>query len=169
MKIVTKENIETVKSFQKHVALLSVKPIALVLSVFLLLGIILIVSDILYLGIFLIMFSILFAIIFPFSLKRANEKLNESNKNILIDKFVEIEFLEEKLSVKTYVDEELINSFVCKYSDFYKIDETNDYFYMYLAINQALCVDKKDIDDKDTNEIRGLLQSNCAKYKIFKR
>lgn len=168
MKIVVKENIETVESFQKHVVRLSLKPIALVLLIVLALGIVFMVGDRFYSGLFLVLFSIMFAAVFPFSLKKANQKLNESNKTVFMEKFIEMEFFEEKLSTKTYLNEELINSFVCKYIDIYKVDETKKYFYVYIAMNQAFCIGKDDIDEKDANEIRGLLQSSCSKYKIFK-
>lgn len=168
MKIVTRESSQVVRAFQKHVGIQAFFKISIFMGIICLLGILLIIIDMIGMGIYAIAFSVLFLIIFPFVLKYVNEKLNKSNNLMMSEKIVELEFLEEKFSMKCYQDQEMINSMTCKYESIFKVDENNEYFFIYIANNQALCVAKYDIDEKETSELRGLLQGNCPKYKITK-
>lgn len=168
MKFVTKEDNNVVIDFQKHFGYQSMKGIVVICIVFVLIGIMFLLANMIPSGIFSITFSILFLIIYPLMLKNAHKKLNDSNKQMMEEKIVEYEFKEDKFSCKCYQNDEMINFSLYKYSQIFKIDETPKYFFIYVAINMALTIPKIDIDENEINEVRGLLQSNCSKYKLGK-
>ena len=94
--------------------------------------------------------------------------LNESNKLMVSDKLVELEFLEDKVTIKAYMKEEMINMSMYYYNNLFKVEETPTYFYIYIANNQALCIDKNDIDDNDEKQLQEILKSHINKYKVLK-
>lgn len=165
MKVVNKEDLETVKKFQKHHFMSTLKFILIIVLAFIILGCIFILNGNESLGGFAIIFAIVYMIIYPITFFLANKKLNNSNKSVEVEKIIETEFYDDKITSKSYVNDELVNQLVYRYNELYKVDENNESFYIYIALNMAICISKKEISEIDVVNIRSILKSNCKKYK----
>ena len=168
MKFVTKENEKVICDFQNHAQRKSNKKLLLIGLVAIVIAIVAMFLGMYIAGGGLLLFIILMAIIYPHTLKKMMKKMNESNPLMMSEKLVEMEFKEDQFSYKTFKDEEMINFSVVEYNQIYMVDETEKYFFIYLAINLAICIAKEDLDEKEIDELRGILQSNCNKYNKFK-
>lgn len=168
MKVINKENVYTIKEFQKHHFMSTLKYILISMLAFIILGIFLVLHGNDATGTLSIFFGITYPFVYGIIFFVANRKLNKSNKAIEKEKIVETEFFDDKLSSKTYLDDELINQLVYKYNEIYKVDETNKSFYIYVAINMSICISKEEMSEIDILNLRNILKTNCKKYKNMK-
>lgn len=168
MKIVCKEDINTVKEFQKHHFMTYSKPALIVFVCSIILGVLLLTTGDYKMGLFALLFAFIFVIFYPITFYVTNKKLNKSNKSLNIEKTLETEFLDNEFCSKFYEKDKLVNQCVYKYNEIHKVDESNTHFYLYVSINQAICISKNDINDAEINELRNILENKCNYYKKTK-
>jgi len=168
MKILTKEDLQVIKRFQKFFLKQTCKKLLKMIWVPILAAVVCFLMGMYLTGIYIISFYIIYIIIYPPLFNRANKKLNKSNPSASEAKIIEFSFDESNFTVKAYREEKLISTNVFKYENIFKIDEAKDTFYIYVASNQALCVLKEDIEILEVNELRGILQSKVSKYNEIK-
>lgn len=169
MKISTKQDLKVVKAFQKHTYIGQSKSIIILLSIIFIFALLCIFAKEYYTGGFIIFFEIIFVFAYPLSIHVANEKLNKSNKSLSEVKNVEYEFLEESFIVKSFVNNEEVETFKSDYNKIFKIDETRGYIFIYIANNTAHCIDKNDVNENDLIELKTILKNKNLKYREFKR
>ncbi|MBQ8379598.1 MAG: YcxB family protein [Clostridia bacterium] len=81
---------------------------------------------------------------------------------------IEFEFYNEKVVLNTVMDGENIGNTIVKYEDFYKVCDTKDAIYMYVANNQAFICSKENMEG-DYNKVSEILKEKLdKKYKIKK-
>ena len=169
MKFTTIENEKVIIDFQKHFEKKTTKIIVEMCILIAIMGILFLFMQMYTSGIVIIAIDIFFSIFYPLTYKKISKKLNESNSLMKYDKKIEMEFENNKLSYKTFKDEEMINFSVVEYKDIYKVEETSVYFFIYLGMQMAVCVRKEDLKEEEIDELRAILQSNCSKYSKLDR
>ena len=168
MNILTKLNAEVELAFQKHTTKSVYRVFYIGAAIMSVLGIIFMISGNFITGLSCLVFGVTFAIALPYGIKKSNKKLYDSYKGVKENKLVEFEFNEDHYTLKAYVNNEQIDFSKCSYDKLFKVDETNDYFFLYLASNMANCIDKKDLDEKDVDELKNIFINNNVKYKRVK-
>ena len=169
MKILTKQDLNVVKAFQKHTYISQSKPIIILLALIFVFAILCCVTGNYSTGGALIFVEIFFIIFYPLALYSANNKLNKSYKGIQEDKMIEYEFSDGFYTVRSFVNGEEVESSKSDYSKIYKVDETSDYVFVYIANNMAHCISKKDISSNDVETLKSMMTTHNVKYKISKR
>ena len=166
MKLVTKENGKVVRDFQKHFFWKSYLKIGVLMAILLMIGIGMIFISF-SVGMFLIVFSVFFMGSLPLVQRGADNRLNKTNNLMMAEKLVEYEFLENKFSLKCYKEEELIANSVYEYNNVYRVEESKEYFFIYIASNQALPIAKLDLQEGQIEELAQILKGHCPKYKRY--
>ena len=67
-------------------------------------------------------------------------------------------FLDKSVHVKTFIGGERRREGAMAYTDFFRFKETKKYFFLYVAQNQALIIDKAALDGGSPAELRGKLK-----------
>ena len=67
-------------------------------------------------------------------------------------------FLDKSVHVKTFIGGERRREGAMAYTDFFRFKETKKYFFLYVAQNQALIIDKAALDGGTPDELRGKLR-----------
>lgn len=67
-------------------------------------------------------------------------------------------FLDKSVHVKTFIGGERRREGAMAYTDFFRFKETKKYFFLYVAQNQALIIDKAALDGGSPAELRGKLR-----------
>jgi len=168
MKILTKMNADVELAFQKHTTKSTYKVFYIAAAMVSVLGIVFMLFNNFITGLSCFIFGVTFAIALPYGIKRANKKLYDSYKSAKDNKLVEFEFNKDHYTLKAYVNDEQIDFSKCSYDKLFKVEETNDYIFLYLASNMANCIDKTDLDENDLSELKNLLINNNVKYKRVK-
>lgn len=87
----------------------------------------------------------------------------KTDKTGAFDSINTLKFYDDKIVIE---NKALKSTGEIKYSQFYALMESKDYFIFYLTINQASLVRKKDIDD--ISEFRDfVVEKFVNKYKIY--
>ena len=89
-----------------------------------------------------------------FKTKRDTLKENRTN---------EVEFFEEYLESRVIKNEQVVATQKVNYNEIVKIKETEDYIFIYPAINNAFVVDKKQFSSQELVEIKLLIYKNNPK------
>ena len=138
--------------------------------IFLGLVLFLVLEDITYRISFLVCFS-LAGIMMPFLLKKAIEKGNlkqaESSKLLNKETINYFKFEEDKVFLQTTKGGEYQSEGTSSYSQFNKVVETKTHFFLYLSLNQAYSIPKKDIIVGDEQELSKLLSSKFGDKFVF--
>lgn len=81
---------------------------------------------------------------------------------------VEIDFYNEKVILNTTVNGEVIGTTKVGYEDFYRVADTKDAMYLYIAANQAFICSKANMEG-DYNKVTEILKEKLdKKYKVKK-
>ena len=67
-------------------------------------------------------------------------------------------FLDKSVHVKTFIGGERRREGAMAYTDFFRFKETKKYFFLYVAQNQALIIDKATLDGGTPDELREKLR-----------
>lgn len=164
----TSYNFETVKKFNKfHMYNQVSTKIVSILSIFLILFAILAKdAELSFRGMTLVIAIIWFAEILLLPNFHTKKALKSSK--IHSNSTVEFEFYNEKVVLNTVMDGENIGNTIVKYEDFYKVFDTKDAIYMYVANNQAFICSKESMEG-DYNKVSEILKEKLdKKYKIKK-
>lgn len=95
--------------------------------------------------------------------ERRNKQRVKTDKTGIFNSEEILDFYEGFLIIKSTVSEGEIK---IKYSQFYQVLESEDYFITYFNMNQASLIMKKDMDEDTIEKLRTLLQKNMGeKYK----
>ncbi|NMA01341.1 MAG: YcxB family protein, partial [Clostridia bacterium] len=79
-----------------------------------------------------------------FKVERRNAQRIKTDKTGAFDSINTLKFYEDRI---VFENKELKSTGELKYSQFYALLESKDYFIFYLTVNQASLVRKKDLDD----------------------
>ena len=96
---------------------------------------------------FIISWIALFALavaVVVFKVERRNAQRIKTDKTGAFDSINTLKFYEDRI---VFENKELKSTGELKYSQFYALLESKDYFIFYLTVNQASLVRKKDLDD----------------------
>ena len=94
----------------------------------------------------ILLFILAIAVIL-FKVEIRNMQRIKTDKTGTFDSVNTLEFYDDRMVAE---NKELKSTGELKYSQFYALMESKDYFIFYLTLNQASLVRKKDIDDLDT-------------------
>ena len=101
-----------------------------------------------------------------FKVERKNKQRIKTDKTGVFDSQEKLDFYEDFLIIKSTVFE---GEFKIKYSQFYQVLESRDYFITYFNMNQASLIRKKDMDKETIEKLRSLYQNTMGKkYKRIK-
>ena len=165
MKITTKMNGEMQLAFQKHATDKVYKIFYIGGGVFAVLGILGMIVGEIFSGLYLTVFGVVFVLALPYGIKKANKKHFDSYKGVKSDKVVEFEFNDNYYSIAAYENGEQIELSKYQYDKIFKVEETSEYFFIYIASNMAHLIDKKDLDENAMDELRNIFIDNKLKYK----
>lgn len=164
----TSYNFETVKKFNKfHMYNQVSTKIVTVLAIFLVIFSILANgAELSFRGMTLVIAMIWFTEIF--TLPHLHTKKALKSSKIHSNSIIEFEFYNEKVVLNTVMDGENIGNTIVKYEDFYKVFDTKDAMYLYIANNQAFICSKENMEG-DYNKVSEILKQKLdKKYKIKK-
>ncbi|MBO5476610.1 MAG: YcxB family protein [Clostridia bacterium] len=164
----TSYDFETVKKFNKfHMYNQVSTKIVSVLSVFLILFSILAKdAELSFRGMTLVIAIIWFAEILLLPHLHSKKALKSSKINS--NSTVEFEFYNEKVELNTIMDGENIGNTIVKYQDFYRVVDTKDAIYFYIANNQAFICSKANMEGNYEKLSEILKEKLDKKYKIKK-
>lgn len=164
----TSYDFETVKKFNKfHMYNQVSAKIVSLLSVFLILFSILAKdAELSFRGMTLVIAIIWFIeiLILPYFHTRKALKSSKIHSNSTI----EFEFYNEKVVLNTVMDGENIGNTIVKYEDFYKVFDTKDAIYLYVANNQAFICSKVNMEGNYDKLSEILKEKLNKKYKVKK-
>lgn len=101
-----------------------------------------------------------------FKVERKNKQRIKTDKTGVFDSQEKLDFYEDFLIIKSTVFE---GESKIKYSQFYQVLESKDYFITYFNMNQASLIRKKDMDKETIEKLRALYQNTMGKkYKRIK-
>lgn len=116
--------------------------------------------------IFWIVLIIIATLVIIFKLEMKFKQKIKTDKTGSFNSQETIDFYGDFLIVKSTVFE---GENKVKYSQFYKVFESKDYFITYFNINKATLIRKKDVENKTIESLRSLYKKNLRKkYKRIK-
>lgn len=164
----TSYDFETVKKFNKfHMYNQVSAKIVSLLSVFLILFSILAKeAELSFRGMTLVIAIIWFIEIL--TLPHLHTKKALKSSKIHSNSTIEFEFYNEKVVLNTVMDGENIGNTIVKYEDFYKVFDTKDAIYLYVANNQAFICSKANMEGNYDKLSEILKEKLNKKYKVKK-
>lgn len=100
-----------------------------------------------------------------FKVERKNKQRIKTDKTGVFDSEEILDFYEDFLIIKSTVFE---GESKIKYSQFYQVLESKDYFINYFNMNQASLIRKKDMDAEICDKLRALYKKNMgSKYRTI--
>lgn len=113
--------------------------------------------------VFWIVLAVVATLTIIFKVERRNKQRIKTDKTGVFDSEETLEFYQDFLIIKSTVFE---GESKIKYSQFYQVLESKDYFITYFNINQASLIKKKDRSEEIVNKLRKLYQNNLVeKYR----
>lgn len=101
-----------------------------------------------------------------FKVERKNKQRIKTDKTGVFNSQETLDFYEDFLIIKSTVFE---GESKIKYSQFYQVLESKDYFITYFNMNQASLIRKKDMNKETIEKLRSLYQKTMGKkYKTIK-
>ena len=121
-------------------------------------------------GISFILFGVIFVPVFLIIVSVSQKKVN-STMTLLQGETVEIyEFSKEELIIQTSKGEEYFSLIKAKYGYLYRVDETKDYYFLYISKIQSHVIDKRFLIEGSIEELNELfLEKLGAKFKPYKK
>lgn len=95
-----------------------------------------------------------------FKVERRNKQRIKTDKTGVFNSQETLDFYEDFLIIKSTVFE---GESKIKYSQFYQVLESKDYFITYFNMNQASLIRKKDMDKETIEKLRSLYQNTMGK------
>ncbi|HHW00228.1 MAG TPA: YcxB family protein [Clostridiaceae bacterium] len=91
----------------------------------------------------IVLFALAIAVV-VFKVERRNAQRIKTDKTGAFDSINTLKFYEDRI---VFENKELKSTGELKYSQFYALLESKDYFIFYLTVNQASLIRKKDVDN----------------------
>lgn len=91
----------------------------------------------------IVLFALAIAVV-VFKVERRNAQRIKTDKTGAFDSINTLKFYDERIVIE---NKELKSTGELKYSQFYSLMESKDYYIFYLTVNQASLVRKKDVDN----------------------
>lgn len=112
---------------------------------------------------FWILLAVIAVVVVVFKVESRNKQRIKTDKTGVFDSQETLDFYEDFLIIKSTVFE---GESKIKYSQFYQVLESKDYFITYFNINQASLIRKKDIDNEFIEKLRVLYKDKMGdKYR----
>ncbi|WP_099190883.1 YcxB family protein [Tepidibacter mesophilus] len=109
--------------------------------------------------IFWMVLTIVAVFVIIFKVERKNKQRIKTDKTGVFNSQETLDFYEDFLIIKSTVFE---GESKIKYSQFYQVLESKDYFISYFNMNQASLIRKKDMDKEKSDKLRSVYQKNMG-------
>ncbi|MBU5675315.1 YcxB family protein [Alkaliphilus sp. MSJ-5] len=107
-----------------------------------------------------ILLAVVAVLVVIFKVERKNKQRVKTDKTGVFNSQETLDFYEDFLIIKSTAFE---GEAKIKYSQFYQVLESKDYFITYFNMNQASLIRKKDMDKETIESLRVLYQKNMSK------